>query len=336
MNYKNVLYFLRVYLVCLAIFYTIQLLTLHKVDYISLMLIIKKSRDNAEIGSVARSKIEAMDGKDTIPLAIKKLIDKLSKIMMFQPINHLTSLWHITHSYFHTSRYYNDIFKSATKLYWYEFCKYYGLNHPKYYIYVVDGKVVCLNNIKNEDEYIVKPNWGSWGVGVELKKGYEIIKSIQNNELNNTVVQEKLSDCYVNNKARHFRYLTTYNNSLSLLYELKQESPEKIVSNHSSGGMATFCRNLYCDDLSEEENSILLEYLDKLKDIHKKDMKHIFIIGWDLMFDCSDDVNKIYVLEGNFTPGGSWIEWRNDDDLYDDIKTFKNSALSFYENNIEY
>lgn len=54
------------------------------------------------------------------------------------------------------------------------------------------------------------------------------------------------------------------------------------------------------------------------------------------MFDCSDDVNKIYVLEGNFSPGGSWVEWRDDDEVDNDIKTFKDNALSFYENNIDY
>ena len=330
MEYKNVLYFLRVYLVCLVIFYTVKLLTLHNVDYISSMLYVKNIRHNANIGrlvedSYIRKKV------NTTSLIIKKIIFTIFRILTFR--------WHppnsISHSYFTTNKNYNDIFKSATKVYWYEFCKTYGLNHPKLYIYVVDGKVEYLNNIKNEGEYIIKPNFGSWGIGVELKKGYEIIKSIQNNDLDNVVVQEKLSDCYVNNKARHFRYLTTYNNSLSLLYELKQESPDKLVSNYSEGGVVSFCRNLYCDDLSEEENSILSEYLDKLKDIHKKDMKHIFAIGWDLMFDCSDDVNKIYVLEGNLSPG-NLEHVRNDADLYSDIKKYKDSALSFYENNIVY
>jgi len=330
MEYKNVLYFLRVYLVCLVIFYTVQLLTLHKVDYITLMLIIKNTISNI-VNEKYRSKSK-IGYSNMIIYSLKKLF----KMLTFKPIDHITVLYIISHSYFTTNQYYNDIFKSATKVYWYEFCKTVGLNHPKYYIYVVDGEVVYLNNIKNEDEYIIKPNFGSWGIGVELKKGYEIIKSIQNNDLDNVVVQEKLSDCYVNNKARHFRYLTTYNNEVSLLYELKQDSPDEIVSNHNSGGIPNYCRNLYCDDLSEEENNILSEYLDKLKDIHKKDMKHIFNIGWDLMFDCSDDVNKIYVLEGNLSPGGSWVEWRNDADLYSDIKKYKDSALSFYENNIDY
>jgi glutathione synthase/RimK-type ligase-like ATP-grasp enzyme len=325
MEYKNILYFLRVYLVCLAIFYTVQLLTLHKVDYISAILLIKNNMGNTEYGR----KVGTLS-------KLFYIVKKLTKILIFKPIDHVSAILHISYSYFTINQYYNDIFKSATKVYWYEFCKTYGLNHPKLYIYVVDGKVEYLNNIKNEDEYIIKPNFGSWGIGVELKKGYEIIKSIQNNDLDNVVVQEKLSDCYVNNKARHFRYLTTYNNEVSLLYKLKQDSPDEIVSNYNSGGIPNYCRNLYCDDLSEEENSILSEYLDKLKDIHNKDMKHIFAIGWDLMFDCSDDVNKIYVLEGNFVPDGSWVEWRNDADLYSDIKKYKDSALSFYENNIDY
>ncbi len=330
MEYKNILYFLRVYLVCLVIFYTIQLLTLHKVDYISLMLLIKYT-----ISKIVNKKYKSKN-KTGISDRIIYLGDILFKIFMFKPFDHITKLQTISHSYLTTNQYYNDIFNSATKVYWYEFCKNYCLNHPKLYIYIVDGQVVYLNNIKNEDEYIIKPNFGTWGIGVELKKGYEIIEMIKNNDLDNFVVQEKLSDCYVNDKARHFRYLTTYNNSLSLLYELKQESPDKIVSNHNAGGVATFCKNLYCDELSEEENSILSEYLDRLKDIHKKDMKHIFTIGWDLMFDCSDDVNKIYVLEGNFGIGSSWVEWRDDDEVDNDIKTYKDSALSFYENNIDY
>jgi len=312
--------FIFIYLFLLILYYTYDLITLHKIDYLCFKLLIKYRKNITN--NYLTNNINLFD----------KMINIVKDILYLKSFDKMSECSLIPSTYTISNIKYNNINKNIrSKIFWYEFCKKHNLNHPKCYLYIKNKKLKNLNKLDTNKFYIIKPINGYQGMDIKLKKGNNILKLINKNKLNNVIVQEKLNDCYFNNKARHFRFITLYNNNLSILYELKQYL-NKITSNGHTGSKIYYCLNNNCLKLSEKEKIVLNEYLIKLEYIHKKYLNNIFSLGWDLMFDCNNKYKlKIYILEANI--GHTVLYDLDNKDLDNKIIKYKDLALEFYKKN---
>lgn len=187
------------------------------------------------------------------------------------------------------------IYKLNNKLYWYDLFEKYNINYPKIIAY--NGKIV--SRYDDNKYYISKPYNGTFGIGVKKIMGNTIQHEIQ---MNNVIIQDLLIDCLLTNKIRHFRYVSLYDKTPFLLWEMTNTS-EFIASNKHNGGKASLCNNVYCKSLSKKENVGLKQLLDKLNGLHNKEYNNIFCIGWDIMINCIDNTILFYCLEGNIYAG---------------------------------
>ena len=97
--------------------------------------------------------------------------------------------------------------------------------------------------------------------------------------------------------------MTIYTGEKLVLIQL--ENKNKIVSNGFRGGTDIYCNNFKCMGLTNNQNKMLMETLNRLCKLHKDKFRYIFSLGWDIMINCRGDKFNYYVLEGNL--GGCWL-----------------------------
>ena len=191
--------------------------------------------------------------------------------------------------------------KIQNKLFWYYCFNENNIKTPKIYCYYQDSKPNYINDLDSH-EYILKPIYGTQGQNITKIHENEINQNIKNGD----ILQEYITDCYVNG-ARHFRINTLYYNSASIfsIEEIKQAKENKIASNHANGGNITLCYN-NCDFLSNDETKQIDSINKQLLNLHTSQFTDIPLIGWDVCLTC----NGPYVFEGNL---GSEIDYYYDD-----------------------
>ena len=203
------------------------------------------------------------------------------------------------------------------KLFWYKTFKEENITHPETICYIKNKKLNIIKPIINNKKYLCKPLNGGLGYKIYIIKGYEIKQKYK--QMNNTIIQELLNDCIVEN-ARHFRLVTLQNGEIFNLYEIINKK-NKLVSNNSSSYDATFCIN-GCDHLSFNEQLELNKINEKLKILHQNKFPMIFSFGWDIMIDCTDNNSiRAVSLEGNIMHSAWKPYQKNIENLIIDYKT---------------
>lgn len=155
-----------------------------------------------------------------------------------------------------------------------------NLTTPTLYAYSND-EWVMLEEIDEQETYILKPRYGCLGNGIEVMKGNEIRFK------KDYLVQQFIKDCY--KYARHYRVITMYNGDIFTIKQLSQINTN-IASNTTQGAIVTN------DPIPQE----IHELSEKAASFHKENYK-IMSIGWDIMLDCTS--SKAYILELNVGHG---------------------------------
>jgi hypothetical protein len=205
----------------------------------------------------------------------------------------------------------NRIMELNNKIYWYKVFEKYNINHPKLIAY----KDSIIAPFSDRRYYILKPDNGTFGIGIKKILGREIEREMSQNK--NVIIQDLLTDCLALNKVRHFRYVSLCDQTAFILWEFTNK-PELIASNRHKGGRFSLCKDIYCNTLSKQDNYKLQVIINKLNNLHKSEHENIFCIGWDLMLDCRGDATEFYCLEGNIY-AGLWFD-DVDHKLIDDFK----------------
>lgn len=197
------------------------------------------------------------------------------------------------------------------KIYWNDIFLKNNINTPKLIAYNYKNNIYC-DNYNNNLNYLKKPIFGSQGSNIEKIKGTEINEYLKNE---NTMIQELLIDC-IAKSARHFRFISLYNEKKVSLWELKNNN--SVVSNHASGGKVNLCFSFICNNLIDNEQKEINDMMNKLILLHKNYYNDVFSIGWDIMLQCENENNiTAYCLEGNllhsnyFYPENTPMELRN-------------------------
>jgi hypothetical protein len=158
-------------------------------------------------------------------------------------------------------------------------------------------------NIDNFKDCIIKPNNGTWGIGI---KNFENYLSIPNKGI--YLIQKKINNTNING---HFR-ITTYFNKKQNKYQvffinlLIQHNTNKIASNGHNGGIDYEVKNNKLRKLDEPNYTLELKKFYSPKLLKKAIIKSLklhskintIIIGWDVKIT----KNNYYFLEGNLAP----------------------------------
>lgn len=158
-----------------------------------------------------------------------------------------------------------------------------NLNTPTLYAYSNDHEWVMLEEIDEEDTYILKPRYGCLGSGIQVVKGNEI------HFKKDYLIQQLIKDCY--KYARHYRVVTMYNGDIFSILQQTQIDSNNIASNSTKGAILTN------DPIPQE----IHELSEKAASFHKENYK-IMSIAWDIMLHCKG-VKKAYILELNVGHG---------------------------------
>jgi hypothetical protein len=200
-----------------------------------------------------------------------------------------------------------------SKLFWNDYLPLNGINVPK--LYVSTNPYKEYHKVLPNKEYILKPEFGTSGVGVKLILGKDI-KQTDTNHL----VQEKIGSCGIKG-ARTYRVITTYDGDIIAIYEFRNNVT--ITSNVSSNEHTTVVEHY---NVPEIDKVVL-----KLCKLHTRDFEFCFSIGWDLMVECEgENQPDVYVLEGNW-PSGLFGDSLNKNDNF--IEKLNTKAQQFYELN---
>ena len=213
---------------------------------------------------------------------------------------------------------------SESKIYWYFFCKKHKINHPKLYFIKQNNIVYEFNKINTNNYYIKKPLLGIQGKDIEKISGRNVRNILRSQD--DILIQEMLYDKYSKSRARHFRLISSFDGEVMFLYELSTN--DSIRSNLFANGANVndiTSQYLYNNThLSKHEYQKIQKMTNKLLNIHKEYLPHLFSIGWDIMFGN----NETYLLEGNVY-GHSVILGECDKNL---IKNYLNKSDIFYKN----
>jgi hypothetical protein len=200
-----------------------------------------------------------------------------------------------------------------SKIFWNDYLPLNGINVPK--LYVSTNPYKEYNEVLPHKEYILKPEFGTAGVGVKIILGKDIKRTDTNH-----LVQEKIGSCGYEG-ARTYRVVTTYDGNVIAIYEFKND--ETITSNVSSNEHTTAVEHYNVPEIEK--------VVRKLCKLHTRDFDFCFSIGWDLMIDCEGkdpSYPDVYVLEGNW-PSGLFGDTLNKNDKF--IEKMNRKAQQFYK-----
>ena len=204
--------------------------------------------------------------------------------------------------------------KYESKLAWKELFDKYNINHPKLYYKCVDGNLTK----ENFQNYIYKPVIGR--LGNEVKKITQIPTC--NND-KNWIVQQMLKDCE-SKRARHYRVITLYTGKVFVINQMTSQD-DSIASNGTQGGKRSV--KYYNGKRNGYINDNVIDYSNKIANVHRQEFPNIFSVGWDLILNCEDDNKVPYITEGNFMHA-VWSD--NFDDVnFDMIDSFKKQCFEF-------
>jgi glutathione synthase/RimK-type ligase-like ATP-grasp enzyme len=177
-----------------------------------------------------------------------------------------------------------------SKLFWHKTFKENGIKTPNVYC---TSQTLCDLKSQNLDEnlvYIVKPEYGTQGSGVEKVKIEEFVKKKYRT---NMILQEYVTDC-TSKSYRNFRIITQAKNPAEVFF-VDEKVNDKIAANIVNGGKATVCKNTKCNHLTRSEQMYIEKIKKRLCTLHDDTFKIIPFIGWDIILSCHGAV----VLEGN-------------------------------------
>ena len=174
-----------------------------------------------------------------------------------------------------------------------------NINHPTLIAVKQNRKITYLSSIVCDKSYISKPINGSLGNGIKKIKGIDVDDFLNHKSNDDLLIQEYLHDCRVD-VARHFRYVTLYDGNSFVMKEFMATDPNQITSNLHTGGVNN---HLHAKTIPLNKQKIINEICDQLKTLHKNVLPMVFSIGWDIMFNCENNVSQAYCLEGNICQG---------------------------------
>ena len=207
------------------------------------------------------------------------------------------------------------------KLWWAHTFQANNINHPK--IVSINGEV--KSKINDNETYLIKKRNGMLSIGQFKVKGKKVkkLKPLKNQWF----AQEFLDECSDNSFKTYFRLITLYNGKSLSLIEIK-EPTNLPVSMHYSRAMTKVkeCPKFKCNSLNTKQKAMMNDIKNKLMLWHKNNANDVISIGWDIMFGCKNNIENIYVLEGNLSHSHYWRQNNNKQ-----VKNFKNIALKFYK-----
>ena len=184
-----------------------------------------------------------------------------------------------------------EIVNLNDKVLWYHVFKNNKIPHPNIISYTDSVGTIQYLNKSNSKELLSKPRFGGLGKGISVIKNSPFVPYAKPN----MIIQERIHMCN-NSNAKDYRLTTLYTGELFHLLELKSVS-----STVSTNGLtvATNCKRIQCDHLSNEENKSIQTISNQLGLLHKTFYKDVFSIGWDIVIECNNKSHMAYVLEGN-------------------------------------
>ena len=312
MNYKKISYYL------IKILLLIRVLQIPLLNYKILYLFI--SNTNSKKKSNVNIKKQIIDDNIIINVITQKLSIETLSYIIYQKItnflffldvdfNQLTEMSHINYVLNRKVVKFNyDIDLLNNKLYWYYFCKKYQIPHPTLYLYKENHKITKLKEIDKDKYYLYKPLNSCRGSSIDKIKGNDINSMLKKN--NNFMIQDLLIDNNTKYKTRYFRITTFYTGELFMIYEMFNK--KYIAGNEGSGRIKNDITDNYLinnvPSLKDNEKIKLDRFISKITNIHHQDLKHIFSIGWDVMFGQN---NELHILEGNVDGHGHVLTKKN-------------------------
>ena len=190
------------------------------------------------------------------------------------------------------------------KYFWKIFLDKNNIPTPKLHVAKYNNKLV-LNNSKNYNmnkKYIYKPNFGDLGFGIKIDTMSNLLKNLKKND---GIIEELCYDKFnEKNYYKKIRVITLFNGKVIAIKVVTSQN-NKLVSTFDFHSDKFNCDIVYCANLSTKENYELKKICNQLKNCHKSDLRHIFSIGWDLIF-CDDKIN---VVEGNIGHGIAYVNY---------------------------
>lgn len=206
-----------------------------------------------------------------------------------------------------------------TKRFWHKVFLAHDVPHPKLVASVENGQIALYDAIDPGMSYVVKPNAGLGGLGIEFVDGNALLQLLQTKY--DVLVQERLRACH--DVAESFRFVTLHDGTRFVLWQLQRK--DGLISNYNSGksnGKVYLCAHEMCTELEGAQQNAIYKLAHQLSDLHARNFAKVFSIGWDIMFDCASQ--RAYVLEGNICHA-SWF-YR----IPALIRDYKEKARKFY------
>ena len=208
----------------------------------------------------------------------------------------------------------NQLFAMGDKRWWYNLSMLENIPNPPILRECVSGRVKEYATISPSTFYIVKVHNEFGGKGVDMRKGNDLPPCTKD-----YVVQRRLVDCNVD-VTRHFRVTTLFDGTIFAVHDMRARKLTDIISN---GGTQKLC-NRQCANMSVVSTNALHTLVNKLAEVHGRQMSNILSCGWDVMLDCDTLSGRMnaYVLEGNvlhsalFPGDGLAAEYRRHVDRY--------------------
>jgi hypothetical protein len=226
-----------------------------------------------------------------------------------------------------------DIKKHESKLFWHTLFTNYNIEQPTLVTFKQNGLIKRCKNYYNDlnNEYIFKPNIGQFGLDIRKIKGSEIDSILQKED--DFIVQKIVKDCFYKNGIRHFRFISLYNGSNYLIWQLSTNT--HIISNHAQGSIVNlvYYKNKYFYNLSTIEKNLLNDMMKNLSNLHKTEFADFFSIGWDIMFSCDNGDIKAVCLEGNLV-ASIYFPFENENNIIN-INQIMNNVKKEYNNYIK-
>lgn len=219
--------------------------------------------------------------------------------------------------------------ESKKKMYWHRLFNKYNISTPKLLGIIENKNFKQLNNSYSENKkYIIKPDLGMLGEGIEFESVNKFIKDDGIDQ--KYLVQERIYDCTIEKKyPRHYRFITYIEDGKVnpfMLIEYKLKKSNKLKSNFEKYSIKTNCSLDGCKHFNDNEKKYMEIAMKKLIKLHSKELSCLIIIGWDIMLGC----DNYYVLEGNYGPVLCYR--KTYDGCKKDFEKFNNIYIKFFNN----
>jgi len=204
-----------------------------------------------------------------------------------------------------------------TKVFWHHVFYENNIPQPRMHATCIGGHLTTYTAEDDESPtgYIVKPNKGSLGRGVERATACPDC-----NRGSDWVCQERVVNC--GEYTEHYRVVTLWDGRVFSVSLMQSGVPGAVTSNLSQGGTSEMlcfgngCHLAYPDAVREIS--------EKLATMHTEGFNVVFSIGWDVIVACDPDGNpgRAFALEGNLMNNGKQWSKEANDAYRNDLKRF--------------